>query len=308
KKKKSKTKVRSNYLSTDKEIDEIIEACIPKNTCKAMQKWVKALNSVETVTNKNQLEKEMIEFFCGGSQKFVINNKSKFSLLWEALIGKIKVLKQSKKVIKHYDPLSPDELRTIFNHKALLINIVKGSNIGDKGLQFMKFFQKNDPSGIEENLDKLIIPVLSDPEEYLEPVHNIKLYLSKRPYLDAKLEQNSYSNFMKNICSEVEINIKDHNIVNYSGRTMPIIYLFRESIPIVTSISITGYKSVSLYHSTKSNLPFYINATKKNPTFGEIRLLRSSQSNLQNVSNNEQGTMVINNYYLNGDYITINQY
>ncbi|CAG8803982.1 16382_t:CDS:2, partial [Gigaspora margarita] len=150
KKKKSKTKVHGDYLPTGKKIDEIIESYIPENTCKATQ-------NIETVTNKDQLEKEMMEFFCsmrkiqdesnyspsslvntynclsnyiykhpGGSQKFVINNKSEFPLLWEALNRKIKVLKQFGKVTKHHDPLSPDELRTIFNHKALLINTAKG--------------------------------------------------------------------------------------------------------------------------------------------------------------------------------------
>ncbi|CAG8658409.1 6570_t:CDS:2, partial [Dentiscutata erythropus] len=56
------------------------------------------------------------------------------------------------------------------------------------------------------------------------------------------------------------------------------------------------------------NLPLHVNATKKNPTLGGKRLLRSSQSGLQNASNNGQGTTIINNYYLNGDHITINQY
>ncbi|CAG8719167.1 24262_t:CDS:2 [Cetraspora pellucida] len=36
-----------NYLSTDKEIDEIIKSCIPENT----------------FTSKEQLEKKMTEFF-----------------------------------------------------------------------------------------------------------------------------------------------------------------------------------------------------------------------------------------------------
>ncbi|CAG8854151.1 22888_t:CDS:1, partial [Gigaspora margarita] len=58
---------------------------------------------------------------------------------------------------------------------------------------------------------------------------------------------------------------------------------------------------------TKPNLPLHINAAKKNPTLGGKRLLQSSQSSLQSVSNNEQGTTIINNYYLNGDHITINQ-
>ncbi|CAG8847634.1 22711_t:CDS:2, partial [Racocetra persica] len=109
------------------------------------------------------------------------------------------------------------------------------------------------------------------------------------------------------------------NIINHSGRTTPITHLFREGIPIVTSMSITGHKSESSYriYSRPSeqqkkdalsilidvvdlpesqnkedndvlNLPLYVNVTKKNPTLGRKRLLRSSQSGLQNASNNRQ--------------------
>ncbi|CAG8829275.1 14601_t:CDS:1, partial [Racocetra persica] len=109
-----------------------------------------------------------------------------------ALNSKMKVLKQSKKTTKHHDPLSPDELKTIFNHEALSINTAKGLQyqvfmwccllfalsggehsqmkvtwftfLSDGGIQFTKFSQKNNPSSIEGNLDSLMIPVLADPE------------------------------------------------------------------------------------------------------------------------------------------------
>ncbi|CAG8650113.1 14270_t:CDS:2 [Cetraspora pellucida] len=108
---------------------------------------------------------------------------------------------------KHYDPLSSDELRTIFNHEALSINTVNDLQnqvfmwccllfapcnehnqmkitqftfLDNGRIQFTKFSQKNDSGGVEENLDSLIIPVPADLKEYLGPVHDIKLYLSKR--------------------------------------------------------------------------------------------------------------------------------
>ncbi|CAG8807596.1 6013_t:CDS:2, partial [Racocetra fulgida] len=151
------------------------------------------------------------------------------------------------------------------------MKITQFTFLDNGGIQFMKFSQKNDPGGIEGNLDSLIISVPADLKGYLGPVHNIKLYLSKRPancacqflhlkinkniheykngkwYFDAKLGQNSCSNFMKSICTEVGINIKDRDIVNHSGRTTPITHLFHEGIPIVTSMSITGHKSESSY-------------------------------------------------------------
>ncbi|CAG8847777.1 2654_t:CDS:2, partial [Gigaspora margarita] len=54
-------------------------------------------------------------------------------------------------------------------------------------------------------------------------------YEDSKWYLNAKLEQNSCSNFMKNICSEVKINIKDRDIINHLERTTPIIHLFCEA-------------------------------------------------------------------------------
>ncbi|CAG8819436.1 9552_t:CDS:2, partial [Gigaspora margarita] len=68
------TMTYGDYLPTDQEIDEIIDSCISENTRKATKKWVKALNRwrnnigycyrIETITSKNQLEKEITEFFC----------------------------------------------------------------------------------------------------------------------------------------------------------------------------------------------------------------------------------------------------
>ncbi|CAG8463569.1 19336_t:CDS:1, partial [Gigaspora margarita] len=126
-----------------------------------------------------------------------------------ALNRKMKALKKSKKVTKHHDTLISEELKMMFNHKALSINTAKclqyqvfmwccllfaprGREHGqmkitqfifleDRGLRFNKFSQKNDPGGIDGNLDLLIIPVLTDPEGYLGPNHDLKLYLNKRP-------------------------------------------------------------------------------------------------------------------------------
>lgn len=140
---------------------------------------------------------------------FIINNKHDFPLLWEALNGKMKALKKSGKVTKHHDPLTPEELKMMFNHEALSINTAKGLQyrvfmwccllfaprggehaqmkvnqfvfLDDEGLRFNKFSQKNDPGGIDGNLDSLVIPVSADSEGYLGPIHDLKLYLSKRP-------------------------------------------------------------------------------------------------------------------------------
>ncbi|CAG8788206.1 27179_t:CDS:2, partial [Racocetra persica] len=87
--------------------------------------------------------------------------------------------KKSEKVTKHHDLLTSEELKVMFNHEALSINTAK--DLQYRGLRFNKFSQKNDPGGIDGNLDSLVIPVPADPEGYLGPIHDIKLYLSKRP-------------------------------------------------------------------------------------------------------------------------------
>ncbi|CAG8740121.1 29894_t:CDS:2, partial [Racocetra persica] len=59
--------------------------------------------------------------------------------------------------------------------------------------------------------------------------------------------ENTYRSLMKNICIAVGIDINGHDIVNHSGRSTPITFLFQKGVPIVTTMSLTGYKSESSY-------------------------------------------------------------
>lgn len=52
---------------------------------------------------------------------------------------------------------------------------------------------------------------------------------------------------MKTICTAVGINIGDRDIVNHSGRSTPITFLFQKGVPMGTTMSITGHKSESSY-------------------------------------------------------------
>ncbi|CAG8568011.1 12813_t:CDS:2 [Racocetra fulgida] len=144
------------------------------------------------------------------------------------------------------------------------MKITQFTFLDNGGIRFTKFLQKNDPGGIEGNLDSLIIPVPADLEGYLGPQQKIDALSTLINVVDLPESQNN----------------EDNNVVDDSLNK-------NQDLP---------------------NLPLHVNATKKNPTLSRKRSLQSSQSGLQNVSNNEQGTMIINNYYLNGDNITINQY
>ncbi|CAG8828114.1 14004_t:CDS:2, partial [Gigaspora margarita] len=140
------------YKPTSAEINEIINSTILENTQKATAKWVKILENwwhnvgynygIETVTDKDQLEREMIEFILGirhhpeGTNVFNISNRKEFPHLWEALNGKIKKLK-----------------------KEDLFEFTSNS-----GIHFKKYSQKNDQDGVDGNSDALIVPVPPDPK------------------------------------------------------------------------------------------------------------------------------------------------
>ena len=92
------------YKPTSAEIDEIINSTVPENTRKATTKWVKILESwrcevgyeygIETVTDKDQLEREMTEFIIGIRQ---VNTNKEYAP--SSLINCIKLL--SIYIMKH---------------------------------------------------------------------------------------------------------------------------------------------------------------------------------------------------------------
>ena len=127
---KANTLNKRYYKPTSSEIDEIIRSTIPENTRRATSKWVKILENwcrdvgydygIETITDKNQLEREMTEFILGirqintnkeyapsslincikllsvyilkhprGNKIFNLSNRKEFSHLWEALNAKM---------------------------------------------------------------------------------------------------------------------------------------------------------------------------------------------------------------------------
>ncbi|CAG8766940.1 24292_t:CDS:2, partial [Cetraspora pellucida] len=73
------------------------------------------------------------------------------------------------------------------------------------GIHFIKNYRKNDQEGIDGNSDALIILVLSN--------------------MDGK---NACRSLMKDICIAVRIDINGHNIVNHSGCSTPITFLFQK--------------------------------------------------------------------------------
>jgi hypothetical protein len=166
KKSSNVTKIKYHKPTTD-EINEIINSTIPENTRKATAKWVGILETwrlevgyeygIETITDKDKLEHEMIEFILGIRQirsqqeyspsslincirllsiyilkhpkainKYNIGNRKEFAQLWEALNGKMKQLKKKGIISRHHDHLTDEELKKIFQHDAVTSNTPQG--------------------------------------------------------------------------------------------------------------------------------------------------------------------------------------
>jgi hypothetical protein len=89
---------------------------------------------------------------------------------------------------------------------------------------------------------------------------------------------------MKDLCAAVGIDIKNRDIVNHSGRSIPITFLFQQGVPMATTMAITEHKSESLYriyahpsnHQKEEALSLLINnigtLPLSNPENSEVRI------------------------------------
>ncbi|CAG8613494.1 11780_t:CDS:2, partial [Scutellospora calospora] len=222
-----------------------------------------------------------------------------FRLLWSTLNGKLKQLKKSGTIVKHHDNLTDEEIQKIFQHDSISIDSPQGLQYrifiwccllfqsrggeyylikisqfvftSNGGLQFTKYSQKNDQGGIESDNSGLVIPVPPDLPESQGPIHDLKLYFSKRPedcecpylhlrinhkfkynsqeswYCDSRIGEKLCQSFMKNICNIIGIDTKNRSITNHSGRSTSITALFRKGVPMVTTMALTGHKSEASY-------------------------------------------------------------
>ncbi|CAG8506935.1 7935_t:CDS:2 [Cetraspora pellucida] len=71
---------------------------------------------------------------------------------------------------------------------------------------------------------------------------------------------------MKTICIIVDINLKNQDIINYSGRSISIIFLFQKDVSTVTTMSLIGYKkeALSLLINNVGILPLKDSETSNN--------------------------------------------
>ncbi|CAG8820541.1 32095_t:CDS:2, partial [Gigaspora margarita] len=193
------------------EIEEIINGMIPENIRKATIKWVGILEtwcsevgynySIESIVNKDQLEYKMIEFIFG--------NKKEFAKLWNALNGKMKLLKKNGIVSWHHDYLTDEELKIIFQYNEVSSNTLQGllyrifiwccllfqphggehykitisqfTFTSNGGIHFAKNYQKNNQGGIDGNSETHMIFIPPDTKGSQGPIYDFKLYFSKRP-------------------------------------------------------------------------------------------------------------------------------
>ncbi|RIB23154.1 hypothetical protein C2G38_2172050 [Gigaspora rosea] len=133
------------------------------------------------------------------------------------------------------------------------------------GMQFVKNYQKNDQGGVDGCSDALVFLIPPDPKNYCGPVYDFKYYFSKRPtnsscsslylqvnknakYLGVQLDEKACRTLKKTICTIVNIDLKNHEIIiNHSGRSTPITFLFQKGVLTVTTMSLNGHKSKLSY-------------------------------------------------------------
>ncbi|CAG8819203.1 30266_t:CDS:2, partial [Gigaspora margarita] len=130
------------------------------------------------------------------------------------------------------------------------MKIVQFNFLSNKGIQFTKFLS----SSIEGNLDSLMISVPADPEECLEPVHDIK------PSKQQKMDELST---LINIIDLPESQYNEDNDIIDSNKNK---ILKPDNHPnSYNSPKILVYSELQspLKNSAKANLPPYINTTKK---------------------------------------------
>ncbi|CAG8744567.1 8296_t:CDS:2, partial [Cetraspora pellucida] len=234
---------------------------------------------------KKFLQQELILFHLyllnhsDGNRQFTLSNKKEFRLLWSTLNGKLKKLKKSGNIVKHHDNLIDEEVQQIFQHKLISIN-----DSQDGGLRFTKYSQKNNQEGIESDNTGLIITVPLDPTDFQGPIHDLKLYISKHP----KNYQTLYLHLLINNKFAFGIDTKNCSITNH-GRSTSITALFRQGVPIVTTMAITGHKSESSYRvyakpsrKDKENaLSSLINNIELSLKQNHIENITATQNNMQ---------------------------
>ncbi|CAG8789956.1 4724_t:CDS:2, partial [Racocetra persica] len=122
------------------------------------------------------------------------------------------------------------------------------------------------------------------------------------------LGEKSCQSFMKNICNIVGIDIKNRSITNHSGRSTSITALFRKGVPMVTTMALTGHKSEASYQENLSSTASELSNKVLNDTVKNWNsVTRPFHTPLKNASEEgSDGTVVIKNYYINADNVTIN--
>ncbi|GES73405.1 hypothetical protein GLOIN_2v1787594 [Rhizophagus clarus] len=254
---------KGNHLPSLEQLSALAKGRVPQNTVMNTEKWVKIMNKWRADVNYNYLlesqdkdtiELQVTQFLCGVD----------FPDLYARFDGLLKDMK--KKGIgktKSTDGLSTDEIRAPRGGEH--VNLL-ASQLADTpdGIIFKKGQQKNDQGGVNGNQFDLNIPFPPDPPGIAGPNHDIRKFLSLRPqkgkcpylylsvrkwYRDKQIADHTIRSMFKTICVECNIDIKERNICNHSGRKTSIFELFDLEIPENTGMSITGHHSVGGYRA-----------------------------------------------------------
>nr|CAG8496739.1 7019_t:CDS:2 [Entrophospora candida] len=265
-----------SFVPSLEQIKEIQSSGIPETTKKNTTFWVNVLHKyrsnhefttpIEEIQNKDQLEKELCQFVVGvrkqdGSEYISWKNamaaldrhlkensvigrdialtgeqcKHKFPQLYKTVEGKLRDMKRKGLIKKNSaESLSTDEIKQILNHCSTSRDTAEG---------LVRRIFKNDQGGLLGSSDCLEIPCPCDEPGILGPFYDFNLYISKRP---EKCKT-------KEFYLQVNTSNSDRKIVNHSGRSTCLTWLFQSGLTEKQIMDISGHKSLKALSSTDIN-------------------------------------------------------
>ncbi|CAG8815532.1 17512_t:CDS:2, partial [Gigaspora margarita] len=221
---------RSNFLPSTDQLSALAKGCIPENTIKNTEGWIKIMNQwrldvnykepLENLT-KDMIELQVSQFLCGVTTKH--GKPYSRTLLKNALSAinwHLQNVKPGLGESKSTDGLTTEEIQQILNHENLDSNTPLGllkrgffwisilgatrggehvnlhtSQIADTpdGIILRKNQQKNDQGGggIEGNQFDLVIPFPSDPQGDIGPNSDIRKRTSIMELLSIGVPENT---------------------------------------------------------------------------------------------------------------------
>ncbi|CAG8736425.1 20872_t:CDS:2 [Cetraspora pellucida] len=196
----------------------------------------------------------------------------------------------------------------------------------DGGLRFTKYSQKNDQGGIESDNTGLIISVLPDPTDFQGPIHDLKLYISKHsenyqtPYLHHRInnkfayKEDSLLSLINNI--ELPLKQVDNHIENITATQNNMQDNQAKLLESMTNLNLASKLANKVLNELtkkwKSVMkPFRtplksLSQSSEQQNFQLSEQQESYERSYQTSEDRIDRNMIVKNYYIIADNVTIN--